>query len=62
MTEPVQLYTSLSEFETLRAQEDAPRANARVVKVDRQALDHMLMDHSRMVRMLKERGLIEVTD
>jgi hypothetical protein len=48
-------YTTLEELELLFAQEDRTRKSASSVKVDRQALKHLLMDHARFLEALKGR-------
>ena len=47
-----QVYTTLDEFESMHKSIDSHRANAKEVKVPRQALLNLLMDHSRMLKEL----------
>lgn len=43
------LYTTLEEFEALHAAHDKTRRTSKTVTVPREALIHMLMDHSAFV-------------
>jgi hypothetical protein len=46
------LYTTVSDFELLHAAIDKHRANAKEIKVPRQVLMNLLMDHSVMCKEL----------
>lgn len=48
----IALYTTVKDFESLHAAIDAHRANAREVKVPRQILLNLLMDHTKMCKEL----------
>jgi len=52
----VKLYTSDDDFDTLHLAADKARKNAKEVKVSRQALINLLMDHSHLVKLVKELG------
>ena len=48
----VVLYTTQEEFESMHGAIDSHRANAKEIKVPRQALLNLLMDHSKMMKEL----------
>ena len=52
----MKLYTNDEEFELLHQAVDKARKNAKEVKVSRQALINILMDHSHLVKSVKELG------
>jgi hypothetical protein len=52
----VKLYTSDEDFDTLHLAADKARKNAKDIKVPRQALINLLMDHSHLVKLVKELG------
>ena len=52
----MKLYTNDEEFELLHQAVDKARKNAKEVKVPRQALINLLMDHSHLVKLVKELG------
>ena len=52
----VKLYTTDEDFDTLHLAADKARKNAKEVKVSRQALINLLMDHSHLVKLVKELG------
>ena len=52
----MKLYTNDEEFELLHQAVDKARKNAKEVKVSRQALINILMDHSHLVKLVKELG------
>ena len=52
----MKLYTSDDDFDTLHLAADKARKNAKEVKVSRQALINLLMDHSHLVKLVKELG------
>ena len=52
----MKLYTSDEDFDTLHLAADKARKNAKEVKVSRQALINLLMDHSHLVKLVKELG------
>ena len=56
------LYTTMREFEGLHERNDRTRSTSRTVTVDREALIHLLMDHSRMVEALRQAGQIQIRD
>ena len=56
------LYTTMREFEELHERHDRTRSTSRTVTVDREALIHMLMDHSRMVEALRRAGQVQIRD
>ena len=56
------LYTTMREFEGLHERHDRTRSTSRTVTVDREALIHLLMDHSRMVAALRQAGQVQVRD
>lgn len=53
MSKTVTLYTTVKDFELLHAAIESHRANAREVKVPRQVLMNLLLDHSKMCKELK---------
>lgn len=46
------LHTTVNDFELLHAAIDSHRANAREIKVPRQVLMNLLIDHSKMCKEL----------
>ena len=52
----MKLYTNDEEFDLLHQAVDKARKNAKEVKVTRQALINLLMDHSHLVKSVKELG------
>ena len=52
----MKLYTSDEDFDTLHLAADKARKNAKDIKVPRQALINLLMDHSHLVKLVKELG------
>ena len=54
------LYTTMREFEGLHERHDRTRSTSRTVTVDREALIHLLMDHSRMVEALRQAGQVQI--
>tara|TARA_R100000353_G_scaffold135488_1_gene96125 strand:+ start:212 stop:382 length:171 start_codon:yes stop_codon:yes gene_type:complete len=52
----MKLYTDDEQFDTLHAAVDKARKNAKEVKVPRQALLNLLMDHANMYGRLKQMG------
>ena len=52
----MKLYTNDEEFDLLHQAVDKARKNAKEVKVSRQALINILMDHSHLVKSVKELG------
>jgi len=56
------LYTTMQEFEGLHERHDRTRSTSRTVTVDREALIHLLMDHSRMVEALRQAGQVQIRD
>ncbi len=56
----LQLYTTFAEFETLHERHDRTRSTSKTVAVDRQALIHILMDHTRMLEALRKVGQVDV--
>lgn len=56
------LYTTMKQFESLHERHDRTRSTSRTVAVDRQALIHILMDHSNMVNALRKVGQIGIPD
>jgi hypothetical protein len=58
----ISLYTTMREFEGLHERHDRTRSTSRTVTVDRQALIHLLMDHSRMVEALRQAGQVHIPE
>lgn len=58
----LQLYTTMREFEDLHTRHDRTRSTSRTVTVERQALIHVLMDHTRMVEALRKVGRIDIAE
>ncbi|RWD79079.1 hypothetical protein [Mesorhizobium sp.] len=56
------LYTTMREFEGLHERHDRTRSTSRTVTVDREALIHLLMDHSRLVEALRQAGQVQIRD
>ena len=56
------LYTTMREFEGLHERHDRTRSTSRTVTVDREALIHLLMDHSRLVEALRQAGRVQIRD
>lgn len=56
------LYTTMREFEALHERYDRTRSTSRTVTVEREALIHLLMDHSRMVDALRQAGQVQILD
>ncbi|RWD31051.1 MAG: hypothetical protein EOS34_24740 [Mesorhizobium sp.] len=58
----ISLYTTMREFEGLHERHDRTRSTSRTVTVDREALIHLLMDHSRLVEALRQAGQVQIRD
>lgn len=56
------LYTTLKQFEGLHERLDRTRSTSKSVTIDRQALIHILMDHSNMVEALSRIGQVQIHD
>jgi hypothetical protein len=56
------LYTTLAELETMHERHDRTRSTSKTVTVDRQALIHILMDHSRMLEALRKAGRVDIAE
>jgi len=56
------LYTTMREFDGLHERHDRTRSTSRTVTVDREALIHLLMDHSRLVEALRQAGQVQIRD
>ena len=56
----ISLYTTMREFEGLHERHDRTRSTSRTGTVDREALIHLLMDHSRMVEALRQAGQVQI--
>lgn len=56
------LYTTMQEFEGLHQRHDRTRSSSKSVTVDRRALIHILMDHARLIDMLRNVSRVEVAD
>ncbi|RWJ00040.1 hypothetical protein [Mesorhizobium sp.] len=56
------LYTTMREFEALHERYDRTRSTSRTVTVERAALIHLLMDHSRLVEALRQAGPVRIED
>ena len=56
------LYTTMREFEGLHARHDRTRSTSKTVTVEREALIHLLMDHSRLVEALRQAGQVRIED
>ena len=56
------LYTTMREFEALHARHDRTRSTSKTVTVDRGALIHLLIDHSRMIEALRQAGQVQIQD
>ena len=56
LNDRVKLYTNDEDFDLLHLAVDKARKNAKEVKVPRQALINLLMDHSHLVKLVKELG------
>ena len=54
------LYTTMREFEGLHERYDRTRRTSRTATVDREALIHLLMDHSRLVEALRQAGQVQI--
>ena len=52
----MKLYTTDEDFDTLHLAADKARKNAKDIKVPRQALISLLMDHSSLVGKIKQLG------
>ena len=52
----MKLYTSDEDFDLLHLAVDKARKNAREIKVPRQSLMNMLMDHAHFITALKQHG------
>ena len=52
----MKLYTNDEDFDLLHQAADKARKNAKEIKVPRQALINILMDHSHLVKSVKELG------
>ena len=58
----LQLYATFAEFEVLHERHDRTRSTSKTVRVDRQALIHVLMDHARMLEALRKAGRVDVAE
>ncbi len=58
----VTLHTTMVEFEGLHARYDRTRTTSKTVIIDREALIHLLMDHSRLVELLRQVGEVRLED
>jgi uncharacterized membrane-anchored protein len=58
----ITLYTTMAEFDATHARYDRTRSTSKSVAVDREALIHLLMDHSRLIEALRQAGQVQVTD
>lgn len=58
----ITLYTTMAEFEGLHERYDRRRSTSKSVTVDREALIHLLMDHSRLIEALRQAGQVQVSD
>lgn len=58
----IELYTTMREFEHLHERHDRTRSTSKSVTVEREALIHLLMDHSRMVEALRHVGEVRSRD
>jgi hypothetical protein len=58
----IALYTSMREFEGLHERHDRTRSTSKTLTVDREALIHLLMDHSRLVDALRKAGQVQIHD
>jgi hypothetical protein len=56
------LYTTMREFEALHERYDRTRSTSRTITVGREALIHLLMDHSRLVEALRRAGQVQIHD
>lgn len=56
----ISLYTTMREFEGLHQRHDRTRRTSKSVTVDRDALIHLLMDHSRLVEALRQTGQVHI--
>ena len=52
----VKLYTSDEDFDLLHLAVDKARKNAKEIKVSRQSLMNMLMDHANFISVVKQHG------
>jgi hypothetical protein len=52
----------MAEFEGLHARYDRTRSTSKSVTVDREALIHLLMDHSRLVETLRQAGQVQIAN
>jgi hypothetical protein len=52
----------MREFEGLHQRYDRTRSTSKTVTVDRQALIHLLMDHSGLVEALRHAGQVQIRD
>jgi hypothetical protein len=58
----IELYTTMSEFEHLHERHDRTRSTSKFITVEREALIHILMDHSRLVDALRQAGQVRSRD
>lgn len=58
----ITLHTTMAEFEGLHERCDRTRSTSKSVTVDREALIHLLMDHSRLIEALRQAGQVQVSD
>ena len=52
----MKLYTSDEDFDLLHLAVDKARKNAKEIKVPRQSLMNMLMDHANIISVVKQHG------
>ncbi len=52
----MKLYTSDEDFDLLHLAVDKARKNAKEIKVPRQSLMNMLMDHANFISVIKQHG------
>ena len=63
MTRPlITLYTTMAEFEGLHERYDRTRSTSKSVTVNREALVHLLIDHSRLFEALRQAGQVQVAE
>ncbi|MEO8884124.1 MAG: hypothetical protein ABI377_12040 [Devosia sp.] len=58
----ITLNTTMVEFEGLHARYDQTRSTSKTVIVDREALIHLLMAHSRLVELLRQVSEVRIED
>lgn len=58
----IEIYTTMEEFELLHERHERTRSTSGSVTVDRQALTHILMDHSQMLEALRKLGRVDIRE